>query len=275
VHDDATLHPQLVNPVTRGSIVPTPSVLAEVRVGEVPPVAPPTLLPFVTADDDWVLDAGPRVDASVVEQYVAWRATWVETFVLDPAAHLLALAERFDGGVTAHRWTTAWSAGRAAPIENPLELMVQLDDAHREIVDEGERGLGLIDVSPGDRRGSLSAAWSLQSGYEIVCATTEFQVAIDPAAGLCVRQLDGRSVNGVTEVALRTDAVEVIADEQIVAFDHHVARPLAWLVPGATRWRVRSIPEAVVWAKTFHRLREACLLSADHGARFDLRLGTS
>jgi hypothetical protein len=36
---------------------------------------------------------------------------------------------------------------------------------------------------------------------------------------------------------------------------------------------VRPIPESVVWATTFHRLRQACIVSADHDLTLDLRLG--
>jgi hypothetical protein len=49
--------------------------------------------------------------------------------------------------------------------------------------------------------------------------------------------------------------------------------PLAWVVPGATRWRVRKVPEVLVWAKTFHRLALGCETSVRQAVPLELRVG--
>ena len=188
---------------------------------------------------------------------------------------LLALAELFDDGRTAHEWTARWAASDAVVVRNPLDLLLRLGDAHRRVVAGRRQGIGIIDASPGDGSGRLTRAWP-SCRADVICATDELQVVTHPTDGLCVvriSEVDHTALTNITEVALLGDAVHVHAMGRTESLTLHTGRPLAWLAPGATRWMVRSIPEAVVWAKTFHRLRAACILSADHDLTLELRLG--
>ena len=104
-------------------------------------------------------------------------------------------------------------------------------------------------------------AWSSAGGRELLSAGSTMHVEADAHQGLCVTSNDGpaRSLTNVADVTLAGDVVTVRGDEGIVDFHAEAAGPLITLVPGSTRWRVRPVPEVLVWAKTFHRLGQACL----------------
>jgi hypothetical protein len=263
-------------------VLPAPRVVAEVRVGDAPRAAPEVLAPFVVpvATDfgaDWELTVDfLATDApNVASRFFTWRSTWMHSSVLDPMPSILALAELFDNGRTAHEWTAAWAAGEPVVVRDPLDLLLRLGDAHRQVVARRHQGIGIIDVSRGERAGRLTRAWS-SSCADLLSATGELQVMAHPHEGLCVVYTGGAdrtALRGVSEVVLAQDSVHVQSAERTDVLTLHAARPLAWLAPGATRWKVRPIPEAVVWATTFHRLRHACIVSADHDLALELRLG--
>lgn len=181
---------------------------------------------------------------------------------IDDSSSLLQLAELFDDGETVHRWANAWAAEEAVVITDPITVIEHLDDAQSIVLARCAPALGFVDVSR-PRRG-LARAWSGAGGRELLSAGSAMHVEADPSAGLCVatRSEQPEVWTGVTEVTVDDEAVEVHAHEGSVSFDRRAARPLTDLVPGSTHWRVRPIPEVLVWAKTFHRLRDACTLAA-------------
>lgn len=188
---------------------------------------------------------------------------------------LLALVELFDDGRTAHQWTADWAAGEPVLVRNPLELLLRLGDAHQQVVARRHQGVGIIDVSRGERGGRLTRAWP-STRSDLLSASGDLQVMTHPDEGLCVvytGAADRSALRGVGEVVLTHDVVHVHSPDRTDVLTLHVARPLSWLAPGATRWKVRRIPESVVWATTFHRLRHACIVSADHDLTLELRLG--
>jgi len=49
----------------------------------------------------------------------------------------------------------------------------------------------------------------------------------------------------------------VASPDGTLSFDLQQGRVLSWMVPGATLWRVRHVPEVIVWARTFAGIAEA------------------
>ena len=81
-----------------------------------------------------------------------------------------------------------------------------------------------------------------------------------PESGLSIARRDDpeRVAEGVDEVELVDEVVIVRSPERTLELDLVEARALGWLIPGSTRWRVRKVPEVVVWARTFAGVIEAC-----------------
>jgi hypothetical protein len=265
---------------------PDPPVVAVLPVDAVPTAPPDSLAPYVVrvatpSADDWVLtdDAIAFGADLVVQHYLGWRSTWVRELELDPLTSLLVLADVLDDGETAARWGNDWFAGRSTRVSDPAFLADCLAVAHETVLARGETGWGFVNATPGRPTIGLARAWSPAGGSHVLAATAEVRVTIEREAGVCVH-LDDPSddrhrdhVVGVDEVLVEEDAVHVIAASGRLELDHRQARPLAWVVPGAMRWRVRQVPEVLVWAKTFHRLALACEASIRGAVPLELRVG--
>jgi hypothetical protein len=241
-----------------------------VRVTAPHTVMPPTVALVEVRDEHWqpsgvardAVDGGPATAAGL--RYLA---------AIDDSSSLLELAELFDDGETAHRWATAWAAGEPVLITEPLLLREHLDDAHAIVLARRAPAFGFVDVAR-PRRG-LARAWSGASGRALLSANSAMHVEADPETGLCVTGHGERAhvLTNVTQVTVLDGSVEVRAAEGTVDVDSDHARPLTVLVPGSQNWRVRRIPEVLVWAKTLHRLGEACTLAAAGGRPVTLLLG--
>jgi hypothetical protein len=263
---------------------PDPSIVAAIRFRPLPDAPPDPLRAFTVrhsdpSGDDWLLsdDAVAFGSPLVVRNYLAWRATWVRELELEPLGSVLALADLFDDGLTAATWSGAWLDGRAALVEHPGVVADMLHAAHRRVGGRALQGIGIVNATPGRHTAGLVRAWSPAMGSQVVAGSDAVEAAVDPERGLCVRRVRaGRTITelaGVHEVAVDDDGVVVAGESGQLRLDHHQARPLAWLVPGATRWRVRQVPEVLVWAKTFSRLAEACESSEREGLPLELRVG--
>jgi hypothetical protein len=85
-------------------------------------------------------------------------------------------------------------------------------------------------------------------------------VVIDQATGL-------RRLTDVVEADLRGEVVVVTNRVgESIELEAAAARPLAWIVPASVRWRVRPIPEIVVWSALFSRLPDALRVGVTTGA---------
>ncbi len=265
---------------------PDPPIVAVLPVDDVPATPADSLAPYVVrvataSGHDWVLtdDAIAFGADLVVQHYLAWRSSWVRELELDPLTSLLVLADVLDSGETAARWGNDWVAGRATPVPDPALLADCLSIAHETIAARGDTGWGFVNATPGRPTTGLARAWSPAGGSHVLAATAEVRVTVEREEGVCVHLEDPSDsrrrdhVIGVDEVVLHDDGVDVIAASGELALDHHQGRPLAWVVPGAARWRVRAVPEVLVWAKTFHRLAQACEASVREAAPLELRVG--
>lgn len=253
-----------------------------------PSSEPPDLLvPYVEpvrrngVIDDWVLttDAIAFGEPGVAVAFEAWRSEWERAWPIDPIVDLMKLLDASAAHGVACPTLTDLLADIARLAEAPgpeggvaivaVEVirscsmeMGAIGDALRS---DGSRGFGFIDASADRTVSGLSRAWSPRGGQEVVAADGHISVAMDPDDGLCVTLLHAsgqRRLRRVDSVELVADSIRVVtADggrgETVVDIDLAQARPLGWLMPHASRWKVRVVPEVVVWAKTFSAFEQA------------------
>jgi hypothetical protein len=72
-----------------------------------------------------------------------------------------------------------------------------------------------------------------------------------------------RRITDVVETDLRGEVVVVTnRSGETIELEAAAARPLAWIVPTSLRWKVRPIPEVVVWSGLFARFPDALRVAA-------------
>jgi hypothetical protein len=271
-------------------IVPSAELVASVRHAGVPDAAPDDLVPYVrpTGPDDhvtdWLLTEDTLAFGSVEipMRYAQWRAGWERSWILDPLASLARLASAARGFETSAPSTTLLARvldpRAAGPAGDVVHAVLEPAEAQRlagvievlrdAIADRGRSGFGFIDATPGRHRVGLARAWSGQDGPEVLVADRDVVVGIDPEVGLSVSAHGGatpRRIAGVEEVEITGDQVEIRSQTDSMSLDLHAGRILSWLMPGCTAWRVRRVPEVLVWARTFAGVVE----SADFACAID------
>lgn len=257
-------------------IVPSAELVASVRHADVPAAAPDELEPYVRpagpggAPVDWLLTDDTLAFGSVEipMRYAQWRAGWERSWILDPLGsleRLVSAAREFETSSPAttllERVLDPRTTGPGGDVVHaaldPAEaqrLAVVIEALRDAIADRGRSGFGFVDATPGRQRVGLARAWSGQDGPEILVADRNVSVGIDPGEGLSVSVHGGGApsrITGVAEVEITGDQVEIRSPSASMALDLHAGRILSWLMPGCTAWRVRPVPEVLVWARTF------------------------
>jgi hypothetical protein len=257
-------------------VVPSAELVASVRHAGVPDVAPDDLVAYVCpsgADGDvtdWLLTDDTLAFGSVEipMRYAQWRAGWERSWILDPLAsleRLVSAAREFETSAPSTTLLARVLDPRAAgPAGDVVHAALEPTQAHRlavviealrdAIADRGRSGFGFVDATPGRHRVGLARAWSGQDGPEILVADRSVTVGIDPDEGLSVSTHGvgaPRRIAGVAEVRITGDRVEIRSQTDSMSLDLHAGRILSWLMPGCTMWRVRQVPEVLVWARTF------------------------
>lgn len=153
-----------------------------------------------------------------------------------------------------------------------LPQLEALRDALRDTIEAGP-GAGIVDDTPGAGRGvGLSRTWVPDDIELVLAATSTTAVIVRPGDGLVVLY-DGpqfRSFTWVVDVDLLGNQVVVTNDEGVqLQLAPEIARPLAWLVPRALRWHVRTVPLVTVWTPLLTGLPDA--IHAARHAHTDIR----
>lgn len=263
-------------------VIPSSEMWAIVRHAEPPQLVPDELLPYVMPSyvesvlDDWSLtdDAVAFGDVDIPMAYQRWRATWERSWCLDPRANLRKLtaiardvARELDLASTPLLDLVGDERRGARIIDGPDELLrlaTELERLRDAIRARGTSGYGFVDVTEGRSRVGLARAWSPAKGAELLAADASVRATMEPELGLRV-ELAGpttRVLEGVEEVAVRATGVEVTHADGVDELPPESAVALTWIVPGAARWRVRRVPEVLVWARTFAGLPEGCRYAA-------------
>lgn len=253
-----------------------------VRHTDPPELVPDELVPYVVPSyvderlDDWTLtdDVVAFGDVETPLAYERWRATWERAWPLDPASSLVrltAIARELasDLELSSDVLLSLASAGTRAnrTIDDPAELLQLADEVERvrdAVRERKSTGYGFVDVTEGRSRVGLARAWSGAGGPEVIAADRSLEVSMRPDSGLHL-ELAGpppRSIDSVEEVAVRSSGVEIMSADGVTLLPPEESVVLTWVVPGAARWRVRSVPEVLVWARTFGGLPESCRYAA-------------
>jgi hypothetical protein len=266
----------------RSLVVPSADVWAVVRWRDLPESPPDELVAFTArTPDDWVLtdDAVAFGEHGVIESFTAWRSSWDRTWVLDPLSSLERLvdfAEAASPSLFSKRCARGFATG---------DDVVFGPDVHAHVVVDLERlaaavrrrdatGIGLVDTTPGSQRVGLARAWPAWGSDELLAACEGVEVHYRPATGLVLETgpADLRGADRGIDVAGPIERAICDGERWTITcggegrhLDHRAGRPLAWLVPNSTGWRVRRVPEVVTWARTFHRLRSAFEFATAHG----------
>lgn len=260
------------------SVAPSAEVLAIVRYDDPPDTVPDELAPFVVPDAEgvyhWLLtdDALAFGDPTLPHRFFAWRESWERTWTLDPWSGLLRLSG-YTGGPS--------NGAGPKPFERIISDSIDTDsgrilppDLLDAVVDEVERvsdllrrseldGFGIVDATPGHQRMGMGRTWSPIGGDELIAAHGGVYVSMRTDVGMAVDSLpeDGSSVAsvaGVERVELHGDRVLVRGANGTLQLTGEQTHCLAWIMPGATKWRVRRIPHSIVWTRTFAGLRQSC-----------------
>ena len=146
------------------------------------------------------------------------------------------------------------------------DLLTQLDAVRAAIAGEGREGTAIVDQTP-RRRSTVgfSRTWTTPAEPELLAANTTTAVLVDPTDGLVVveQATKLRRITDVVETDLRGEVVVVTnRSGETIELEAAAARPLAWIVPASLRWKVRPIPEVVVWSGLFARLPDALRVAA-------------
>jgi len=271
----------------RGFVVMPPAdLVAVVRTAAVPDIPYAALAdvlePVRDADQgvvDWVLTSElferRRAAGDLVAGYWAWRSRWEQRIGLGPVSNAVALV----------RHTRRLAGAGPGPLDDllPLERLVAgqdvdividldhhwdaLEEARQLVVRAGGIGLGFVDET---RDGAVGFArtWPPVGGEQLLAASSEVSVIAGPGPELRVelRDQDGERATTVERVDLTgEDTVVTSPTGETLRIAGPSARPLAWVVPGSARWRVRTVDLVVVWAELFAGMLGALSVAAEHG----------
>lgn len=255
-------------------VFPPPPLVASVIVGPVPATPVASLAAFLepVVDDegrtvDWRFTPDGSYDAADLKAYAEWRSTWQRTWELGPLTNLRSLQRvvaELDNVPSVAALLGALvadpEATRIEPSEVPA-LPAELDAVRAAIASEPREGTAIVDQTP-RRRSTVgfTRTWSAPPEPQLLAANSTTGVLVDPVDGLVVvaRATGHRRIVDVVEADLQGEVVVVTNRRgETIELEGAAARPLAWIAPTSLRWKVRSIPQVVVWSALFSRLPDA------------------
>jgi hypothetical protein len=235
---------------------------------------------------DWALDTAALRAGRSAQPYWVWRRTWERRWSLGHVDNLVDLgriAMSVQHGVPGvlhvvlelleahHRGAEESVAPVELDVDTLRTLGIELADCRDAIALVGGSGRAIVDDTPRDpQRVGFARTWSPPPQSRRLVGDDVTQVSVEPDGSLTLttRSGTGRSgTGGAGDVRrLRDVAVVDLGGERVVVtgrsgdsfrLDDDAGAPLAWIVPGSTRWRVREIPLVVVWSACFAAVPEA------------------
>ena len=275
-------------------VLPPAEILATVDLSAVPQIPfaslRSVLIPVHDADGqltDWLLSATAMDEPETMAEFWAWRRRWRSSWSIGPVSNITALIRTADAmghhlGDELRNLLVQVADVEGGDVTWPGEdgdlLLDQLEALRLALIDtiEAGPGAGIVDDTPGTRRQpGLSRAWVPDDIEHVLAATAITAVVVRPGDGLVLLH-DGphfQSLPWVSEVDLLAEPVVVTDDQGTrVELPPDQARPLAWLVPRAQRWHVRTVPLVTVWTPLLTGLPEA--IAAAQGAGSDVSFTT-
>lgn len=265
--------------------LPSRPVFLTVAFADTPAEPPEELAPYLVRSDvpdsalGWKLteDAIAFGGYDLVRRVNEWHNTWLRAWPLGQRSMLRLLRDLIFADVEelseqSRRVINALCGERVEPVESNVAVddLAHLDavmQRARTMIHRAERsGFGVIDTTPGAQTTGLLRAWSVALG-ELVLASDESSTVKLSETGLALKvRSTGRIIDQIQEVSFQADEVAVVTRTDVIDLPSVIARPLAWLVPEATSWRVRSVPETLVWADAFAGVSDALDFALEHAS---------
>lgn len=266
--------------------LPSVEVLAVVPAGgSVPPVPPATLadvvVPILSEGQivDWALLTGFLFEVGVVDEFLAWRREWSDTFAVGSLSNIRALlgaarrlGRELDPPLQAlHDQLTLTEYNDVIFAPQPYAdfagTLVELRAAlHRA---DGVVAVALIDEMRSHRCGrAVMRRWARSAVDVVLCADEHVAVELREA-GIVVRHGTHRRSEFVdVRLADLTGDVVVLTDGagRTVDLVPAQARPLGWLVPTSLRWSVQRIDVDEVWGPMLTAIANAIALARVSGS---------
>ena len=258
-------------------VIPADHLVATVR-GEPPDQPPELLAAFITPElleglvDDWRLSSSVTAtpEPSTLELFEQWRAKWIRTCVLESLTNIRRLhdlvTERqpFDVGTVWYDSVGRLLAGDETCWVSPDDLRALHSDCYalREMVRQrNETGFGIVDATPGRDTRGFAQAWARPAAEVVVAQDAAMTILVSSEHGLVARRRpEGSAVTEgiISSVRISVDTVSIECGDDHWELPMAQAAPVTWLVPGSTHWRVREVPEVIIWAETFAELTDCC-----------------
>ena len=267
------------------TVPPSRFVSASVVYDDVPEHPPEDLVAFLRLADPtdprrgWKLteDAIAFGDRDLVARMAAWQETFMKSWPLGQRSMLRLLRDLVHQEMESvtdrgrHLLDTLCGhrpelVGARIDVESFVHLDTVLQSVRSMINQAGRLGFGAIDTTPGSSRTGLLRAWSCALGEHVLAADASCTVSIG-RDGLRVELGTGQpAISEIQEVSFSGDEASLVTPTDVHDLPSKAVAPLAWLIPEATSWRIRSVPESVVWADTFAGVADGCDFAARHVA---------
>ena len=264
--------------------LPSPIVRLTVTDHTVPSEAPSDLAESIvrTFDGDWTFR---RLSIRRLESYLEWRSSWESSHTLGSIRMLRELPEalrRHDVDVPD---TVAASLQQLVMAEGSFDGcsldLVELTALHgtvRSFADRvrtsGATGVGLVETSPTVHRTGLLRSWT-GAGQRLELARRGTATVRFVSGRLSVLYADDRTpIIDVRSFELGIDGAVVVdacGNEHLL--DTEATDAMCAVAPEATAWRVRRVPEILVWAELLAGLQSACDAVRASGRRARVHLG--
>ncbi len=267
-------------------VQPIASPLVRLTVADVSGAIPPAELAdsvvWSDARRDWVYR---RTGSADVNAYLAWRGTWETSHTLGRIGSLRQLVSSMrDRGVELDEAAAAalHRLLRGDPTADGQPVSVDELDAITEVVADfaarvrssGSLGVALVESSPTSERTGLLRSWP-SAPLDGELSTRGTVTVRFSGSKIGVWFADDRDpIADVRSFELGIDgAVVVDAEGHAHVLDADASDALADVAPETTAWRVRRVPEVLVWADLLAALEGVADAVALSGAHPRIRLG--
>lgn len=263
--------------------IPVPEVRLTVLDGEMPSTAPADLAEsIVWLEDrgDWALK---RLDVAAVERYLTWRSTWESSFTIGTAATLRHLRDAVrqhdlqrspEAEELLGRLIRGGADGAPVARHEVATLRSMVSGLVDHVRAAGTAGVALVEFSPTVQRTGLLRSWPI--GIAEAELSSRGTATVRFSGGrLGLWFADDRDpieqIHSFELGALGGIVIDGAGEEHLVDVDATAA--LCGVAPEATAWRVRTVPEVLVWANVSAALETAVDEMERTGSDASIRLG--
>lgn len=267
-------------------VQPIPEAVVRLTITDekIPETAPPHLADAIVlndAGDDWQLR---RTHADQVDEFLEWRLEWESSHTIGPITLVRGVHDElwteglYDDALADVGGRLAFEAGASARYVSPMEL-----ERFRRAVASyvsglraaSEMAVALIDASPNVQRTGLLDAWSpAEMPAEVASRGSAIIGFVGSELTLRFADDDRQTIKDIQSCEVGIDgAVVTDGDGERHVLDDDATDAVCSVVPHATSWRVRRVPEVLVWADLVAALELAAQEATLSQQQVKVRLG--